>query len=257
MGRVSQQREHDYRASLLDPAKAQRYERVRYGGPSHDNWLWGLEQQYLTDVVDRHLVGRPIRYLDFACGTGRILAFLESRVAESTGVDISANMLELARPKLRRSELIVGDPTTDPFLVPGPYDLITSFRFFLNAQDELRSAALRVLHGALADDGLLVLNIHGNRWSLRLPSVLFHRYVLRETKPIRVNQLSYWKMRRLLRRHGFEVVELRGYGFLPRRLQRLLGRRTGMALERLGTRSPTRYLAVSLLLVCRKSTPAA
>lgn len=242
----------DYRTFLQHEERAKRYE-SKYSGDSYDNWVWNLEQGYLVELIDRHLGDRPGRYLDFACGTGRVISFLEPRVHTSTGVDVSASMLELAAPKLAGSTLICGDPTANPTLIPGPYDLITAFRFFLNAQDDLREAALRVLHGALADEGLLVFNIHGNRWSLRLPGVLVRRYLLRQTNPNRLNSLSYPKMRRLLARHGLRVVEVRGCSFLPRQLRRLLGVRLARKLEALGTRSPTRYLAVNLLVACRKA----
>lgn len=252
MTRGGQRARGDYRTFLQQEDRAKRYEQ-KYSGDSHENRVWYLEQGYLDELIERHLGDRPIRYLDFACGTGRVIAFLEPRVRSSTGIDVSASMLELAASKVADSTLICGDPTADPGLIPGPYDLITAFRFFLNAQDELREAALRALHGALADDGLLVFNIHGNRWSLRLPGVLVRRYVLRQTSPNRLNSLSFPKMRRLLARQGFRVVEVRGYGFLPQRLHRLVGVRVAGLLEALGTRSPTRYLAVNLLVACRRA----
>ena len=252
MTRGGQRARGDYRKFLQREERAKRYEQ-KYLGDSYDNWVWDLERGYLVELIERHLGDRPIRYLDFACGTGRVIAFLEPRMSTSTGVDVSASMLELAAPKVANSALVCGDPTADPSLIPGPYDLITAFRFFLNAQDELRKAALRTLHGALADDGLLVFNIHGNRWSLRLPGVLVRRYLLRQTSPNRLNSLSYPKMRRLLARHGFRVVEVRGYSFLPQRLRRLLGVRVAHLLEALGTRSPTRFLAVNLLVTCRRA----
>jgi SAM-dependent methyltransferase len=236
-------------STFINRDDALHYDRVVYGRGSHDAWVWELERGYLLELVDRHQPGRP-RYLDFACGSGRVLALLEGRAAEATGVDISAEMVALARPKLTASRLMVGDPTADPTLAPGPYDLVTAFRFLLNADDDLRGRALDAIHRALADDGLLVLNLHGNATSLRGLSLAARRLRPRPGPPPR--QLSWRRLRRLLDDHGFQAVEVLGYGFLTAGWQRLLGRRAALALERLGRRGPLRFLAVHLLVACRK-----
>jgi len=254
--------------TMTDPItlpQARYYDGVLYGPRSYDSWLWCLERIYLMHVLDRHFrVTRP-RYLDFACGSGRVIAALEGgRMAESTGIDVSPSMLELARAKLQWSRIVGGDATTDPSLLEGPYDLITAFRFFLNADGALRARALTTLHGALADDGLLVLNVHGNATSLRAISLLARR--LRRRPPDggggadgadspEPRQLSFSAMRRLLHRHGFEVTEVRGFGVLTERLHRLLTPRLHARLQRLLTLGPGKYLAVDLVLVCRKRHP--
>lgn len=241
----------DYRDALRTSEQAHHYDQVVYRPGAYDEWLWRLEKAYLRDVIDHYFDTARPRLLDFACGSGRILSLLEGRCREPTGVDVSPGMLELARSKVPATRLVLGDATVDPTLLSGPYDLITAFRFFLNAQEELRADALRALHRLLADDGLLVLNIHGNSLSLRFLSVLTRRLWRRpgEASP---NQLSFWAMRRLLAQHGFEVVEARGYGFLTSGWHRLLTPAISLGLEPLGRVWPLRYLAVNLLLTCRK-----
>ena len=49
-------------------------------------------------------------------------------------IDVSPDMLALAGARCPRARLIRGDVTTTPGLAPGPFDLITAFRFFLNAE---------------------------------------------------------------------------------------------------------------------------
>src|SRR4051795_11691 len=67
--------------------------------------LWTWEREVLDAVVSpaasAHLV-----YLDFACGTGRVLRHLEERVKTATGVDVSASMLQVARNETVRANLI-------------------------------------------------------------------------------------------------------------------------------------------------------
>jgi SAM-dependent methyltransferase len=86
------------------------------------------------------------RYLDFAGGTGRITRLLEAMAAQSYGIDISAGMLELARRRCPRTTFLEADVTRQgPGLEPMP--LVTAFRFFGNAQQDLRQEAMRALSG--------------------------------------------------------------------------------------------------------------
>jgi hypothetical protein len=70
-------------------------------------------------------------------------------------------MLDIAKKKCIQAKFFLFDLTKEsPDL--GAFDLITAFRFFGNAQDELRLAALSALHSYLEPDGYLVLNNHRN-----------------------------------------------------------------------------------------------
>ena len=69
---------------------------------------------------------------------------VELHAAESHGVDISESMLGAARAKCRNTQFVCADLTNSD-AEPGPFDLITSFRFFGNAQDELRTAVLTAI----------------------------------------------------------------------------------------------------------------
>jgi ubiquinone/menaquinone biosynthesis C-methylase UbiE len=67
--------------------------------PSYDepNDLIDIEEPVIRAILDRRPAGRA---LDAACGTGRHAAYLASRGHEVLGVDVSANMLAVARAKL-------------------------------------------------------------------------------------------------------------------------------------------------------------
>jgi SAM-dependent methyltransferase len=241
----------DYRIGWQNAQAAQAYERDLREDGSYGGWSWELEREELLELVDRWFpLGRKPRYLDFACGTGRIIGLLEDRVETAVGVDSSASMLEVAQQKLSRSRLICGDVTTDPSLVTGPYDLITAFRFFMNAGDELRAGVLTALYGVLSDDGILVFNIHSNKWSLRMPSVLIRRHLLGQHW---VRQMSYREARQMLEPHGLQIVEVHGCNFLTSKGYRLIPHMMSRRIERLLTAKPLRYLAVDLIFVCRKA----
>jgi SAM-dependent methyltransferase len=132
----------------------------------HRAMIWRLEQRALDGILRDHLVAGEASHLDFACGTGRILAHFLGRVASTTGVDVSSSMMAVAKEVAPGAELIEADLTQRDVLGERYFDLITAFRFFPNAEPELRRAALRVLVRHLAPHGVLVFNNHKNRNSL-------------------------------------------------------------------------------------------
>lgn len=242
----------DYRRSHI-AADAARYYETLYAPGTYDSWIWELERAYLAQAVRRHLLSRQanIRLLDFACGTGRVLAFLEPMTLEATGTDVSPAMLAIAERRLARAKLLCADITTEDILPSRGYDLVTAFRFFLNADDTLREQALKAIRRVLADDGILITNIHGNLLSLRFIAYLVRRYLLRQG----INAVSFWKMKHVLARHGFDVIEVRCLGWSTPRLYQLLGRRCCDRIERIFTQVPVlRYLATNFIFVCKKSS---
>jgi len=240
-----------YRSSHVGADKPEQYEHA-YDADTYAAWVWERERRYLDEVIDRRLTARDVRYLDLACGTGRIIGHVEHRVAESTGVDISESMLEVAARNVTRSTLVHGDPTRDRDLVPGPFDLVTSFRLILNAEPELRDEILAFTSGVLSDGGLFVFDVHGNTTSLRAIGPLRNRLLGRG----RIHQLSVPQVHRMLRRHGLEVVEMRGFGLLTPKLFRRVGRARADRLERLVERvGPLRHVCVNLVFVCRRRDP--
>lgn len=128
----------------------------------HRAMMWRLEQRAIESLVRRFLPGGVGDYLDFACGTGRVLALLSPRATRATGLDISPTMLEVARGQAPAAEIICGDLTREPLLGNRQFDLITAFRFFPNAEDDLRREAMERLATHLRPGGILILNNHRN-----------------------------------------------------------------------------------------------
>jgi SAM-dependent methyltransferase len=238
-----------YRSSHVGADKPEEYEGA-YDPDTYAAWVWERERRYLDELIDRHLAAPDIRYLDLACGTGRIIGHVERRVAESTGVDISGPMLEVAARNLTRSTLVHGDPTRDRDLVRGPFDLVTSFRLMLNAEPELRDEMLAFTSGVLSDRGLFIFDVHGNTTSLRAVGPLRNRLLGRG----RIHQLSVPQVKRMLRRHGLEVVEIGGFGLLTPKLFRSVGPSRADRIETLADRlRPLRYVCVNLVFACRRT----
>jgi len=192
----------DYRDSHR--ARGPTYDRTIFSTPLDayaDKW----EAYHLARVLAKLHPERIPRYLDFACGTGRITQRVEPRTLESYGVDISESMLAVARGKCERTNFFCVDLTReDPDL--GLFDLVTSFRFFGNAQDELRAAALAAISRRMRPGGHLVINNHRNPRSLM---ALARRMATGADEM----DLSHAKLKSLLVAHGFDIVQKHPIGF--------------------------------------------
>lgn len=184
------------------------YESIEYKPDSYYTMIWAMEKDYLLSEI-RRLDKTNIKHLDFACGTGRILTFLENYVEESIGIDVSKEMLNLAKNKTKRSTLLKQDileyPLTDK------YDLITAFRFFLNAEEQLREAVLAELRKTMKNESVLIISIHGNKYSFRYLVYLYHLLFGKK-----LNQLSYYEVESLLSKNGLIIDNFTGIGVMPK-----------------------------------------
>lgn len=191
----------DYRNSHL--VKGADYDTSLAGLP-FDRYMARHEARLLSAILDQYFPDGVPAYLDFACGTGRITSQVEQSARQSYAVDVSEQMVSEARQKCQKTTFIVQDITRDPLQLRD-LDLITSFRFFGNAQDTLRQEALTALRAILRPDGYLVVNNHRNSHSIR-------NLLLRLTGQPTDGELSHPKFRRLLTASGFDIVETRGIG---------------------------------------------
>ena len=199
-----------YTESHKYEAKGAEYE-AYYQSKAWQRFLWSREQEILLRILEKYFDGRDVHLLDFACGTGRITEFLENRVKTPMGIDVSDSMLTIAQEKLKRTELIKADITAENILKPRKFNLITAFRFFLNAEPELRSAAFKKLADLLEEDGYLVFNNHQNSGSpwMRLRFAHYRKKNPQGT----FNVMSIEQMKNLAEGAGLEIVEIYPAGF--------------------------------------------
>jgi len=204
----------DYRDSHLSPEKAPSYHRQFYEDPLRST-IWKLEQAILTQILQKFYTGRKIRHLDFACGTGRILSHLQPYADLSVGVDLSKNMLAIARKNIKQVEIIEGDITRTDCLGNRSFNLITAFRFFPNAQIELRNEVITKLVQHLDPDGYLVFNNHMN-----LSSILnrLYRLIRKGGK----DGMTMTHVEDLIRMGGLRICATYHAGLVPSTEKRLL-----------------------------------
>jgi predicted TPR repeat methyltransferase len=201
---------YSYRDSHKYSSKGFEYE-AYYQTQRWERFLWSRERQIIQQILKKYFAGREIHLLDFACGTGRITSFLENHVKTSTGVDVSGSMLAIAKKKLKRTEIIEADITVDNVFKGRKFNLVTAFRFFVNAEPHLRSAAMEALAGLLSKDGYFVFNNHqsyGSPWI----KLLYMRHQQKYSQSI-FNVMTIDEMIRLVEDVGMEIVELYPVGF--------------------------------------------
>jgi len=148
--------------------------------------------------------------LDFACGTGRITMIASAYFDRVVGVDVSEAMLEQAR--MQSGVTFLRQDLTSEAL-DEHFGVITAFRFFLNAEEELRLEALRTIRAHLAADGRLICNIHMNRYSF---TGLIYELYARLFGTVKHKTLSRDQFEQTLTAAGFEIEEVIWYGLLPR-----------------------------------------
>ena len=170
-------------------------------------YMWRRERKVLDRILRRYLAGRAINHLDFACGTGRVIGHLQEQTATATGVDISESMLEACRQQAPAATLIQADITTENVLADQQFNLITAFRFFPNAQQELRLSAAKTLVSHLSPEGIFVFNNHRNSSSLlfRLAAIMGKN----------LPSMSRREVAAVIEAAGLELVKCYPMGLLP------------------------------------------
>jgi ubiquinone/menaquinone biosynthesis C-methylase UbiE len=110
------------------------------------------------DLLRTWLPPSPSRVADLACGTGSMSVLAAELGHEVSGVDLSGEMVALARAKTapfgRAAEVVQGDAGAPP-LAPGAFDVVLGRHILWTLPDPLR--ALRAWVGLLRPGGRLVL----------------------------------------------------------------------------------------------------
>lgn len=217
----------------------------------HRAMMWRLEQRALDRVFKTLGAKRLNAYLDFACGTGRMLGFFGKYAQTITGVDVSPSMLDVARARAPSAELILGDITREPLLGARRFEVISAFRFFPNAEPELRRDAMAELVRHLDPKGILVFNNHRN------PDSLFHRTLKLlgrwEPDPPGTRRMMHSEVAAMVAEAGLRIVRAIPLGILPMEEGYFYGPPAAVEMaERVLSRLPlVRPLALNTIYVCR------
>jgi len=201
-------------ASTLSPRKARVLELAQRLAPERNRWIernaffYGQDEKYM-----RFLVPEGLRVLDLGCGTGRMLAALKP--ARGVGVDISSNMIEIARRDFPSLEFVAGD-VEDPAVVSsltGPFDVIVLSDTIGTLED--CQATFERLHGLCTPDTRLVVAYYSRLWE---PVLRVGELIGQKMPILQQNWLSTGDIANLLRLADFDVIKREWRQLLPKRL---------------------------------------
>jgi SAM-dependent methyltransferase len=244
-----------YSERFQQKAAVESYDANEYAAGSYSTRIWQLQRPVLEKLLAnfRGTQSGPTLLLDFACGTGRVLSWVEQFADTADGIDISEQMVAVARAKCSRARLQVGDVLANPELLGKNYDVITCFRLLLNLEPEMRARILRELRKLIREpDGLLLVNVHGNLRSLRHPAILWRRWREQTAKSdIMLNEMSPTETDKLLWENGFRVMRKIGFGILPPGFYKTPLRNAAFAADKFlaGENAWTNW-SVDILFVC-------
>lgn len=243
-----------------------------------------LRRERAARLIGTHLaplIDERFRFLDAGCGPGILLEVLGRYPIQYSGVDISAQMLELARRQSSRcvagfrGEFQQGDVERLPF----PSDSFAAAASlgvieYLNGDDALLAELKRVtIPGgfillAVTNRGSYNLMLEGLLTALRkgrltsralsgAKSLLGRGQFKQRAFTIRRHRPATFL--RTLDRHGLQIVasEYWGFNLLPHPLHILCGRRLNRCANRLYELvKPARGLGEGFIVLCRKPAAA-
>ena len=159
-----------------DPRRAAAYDELEFGGTYH------LAFRDVPRLLRDHVSGK--RAVDFGCGTGRSTRFLQQHGFATVGLDISAEMVAIARRRHPAGDYRViadGDFTALP---AGGFDLVLSaFTFDNIPTHERRVRLFSGLRGLLSAEGVMV-NI------VSTPEMYVHEWATFTTKDYPENRVA-------------------------------------------------------------------
>jgi SAM-dependent methyltransferase len=101
--------------------------------------------------------------LDFGCGCGRMLLWMENAVGAAAlhGTDVDAEAIEWCRKHLPYARFTVNDPDPPLPYPDGAFDLVFNHSVFTHIDEQRQDRWLSELRRIVRPDGFVVLSVHG------------------------------------------------------------------------------------------------
>ncbi|CAN5273109.1 hypothetical protein BH11MYX1_BH11MYX1_45810 [soil metagenome] len=194
---------------------------------SADGDLYGLE----LELIERYFPAAPAKIIDLGCGAGRTTLGLEARGYEVDAIDLSEDLVEEARSRVRRARISLMDARELDF-ADATFDAAL---FSFNGLDCVhphreRSRVLESIHRVLRPGGIFYYSGHNGiaAWGPR-PGDSVRKMVRRNRDMLLAQRRSFDERARYLaypEQHGGSQIlysvlpathlrELRGAGFTP------------------------------------------
>jgi ubiquinone/menaquinone biosynthesis C-methylase UbiE len=116
-----------------------------------------LDRALLSVLLEERATGLPVA--DLGCGPGHVTAWLAERCERAVGIDLSPQMIELARRRYRNAEFRVGDLLSLPAADSEFGAAIAFYSIIHLGPDEIQGCVTELLR-VLAPSGPLLLAFH-------------------------------------------------------------------------------------------------
>lgn len=131
-------------------------------GTAPNDWALYLEITFIPlykKVISKLNPSPQSHLLDIGCGSGLFLRMANAKGAITTGIDVSPELLAIARERNPLAELLNQDMENLSFS-DNSFDMVTGFNSFQYAEDI--SKALKEIKRVLKDDGKLAIGVWGS-----------------------------------------------------------------------------------------------
>ena len=191
------------------------YDRV---APEYDAWAGGLHGRVAAKLVDVAAPRRGDAVLDVGCGTGLVTHLLADGVGAKgsvVGIDLSARMLDLARPRARPNTTFMAMAAENMVFRDRSFDLITYGQSLPYLVDPL--ASLEEAVRLLRPGGRVALSLHRRSLQTEAQDLFYkvlgdlairHHMRVPEHSPERSVFGERENLPRLLDELGFEKIRL-------------------------------------------------
>jgi ubiquinone/menaquinone biosynthesis C-methylase UbiE len=141
--------------------------------PSYDSWAGGQHERVAARLVDVAAPQKGEQVLDVGTGTGLVAHLVAPRVSPGSviGIDLSDNMLALARSKKSKNVQFLGMAAERLIFKPETFDLVTMGDALAYVSDP--SDALAEAHRVLRPGGRLALSNQRRSLSTRAQDLFF------------------------------------------------------------------------------------
>lgn len=131
-------------------------------GTAPEDWALYLETTFIPvykKVINKTRLSANTQVLDIGCGSGLFIKMADAQGAGITGIDVSDELLKIARERNPGATLLNQDMELLPFMEKS-FDLVSGFNSLQYASDILK--VLEEIKKVLKDDGKLVIGIWGS-----------------------------------------------------------------------------------------------
>jgi len=224
----------------------------------HISLIYNLEKEVLDNFFYK-INAKDLSVMDFACGSGRWTKYLETKFSKTFGVDVSQKMIDLAKKKCNNTQFIKTDVTSkNNSMSDQKFDIITAFRFYKNAEKELREDVTKEIPKYLKKGGYFIFDLHLNTYSFNGVFANIIKF-LKIDRMVNISKLalttiSLKEIDQLFKNTSLKIIDYWGMGVLPGRANTIiLPYKTLYELEKYFTLNKKfRSICYNILIIAEK-----